>query len=169
MPRKKRIWQSGRCYHIMLRGIDGRSIFMDDADRCRFYLLLQEASEMHKFRVHAFCLMSNHIHLLLESLNDNLAVGVHRFTMRYAQWFNRRHKKRGYVFQGRFRSILIEDGCYMRRLSRYIHLNPLEADLAIKPEDYCWSSYNAYLGRAIFVWLETDRILSYFGQTCADA
>jgi REP element-mobilizing transposase RayT len=133
MPRKKRFWEPGRCYYVMLRGVDGRAIFVDDADRCRFSLFLQEASELHKFRVHAFCLMSNHIHLLLEPLNDALAGGVHRFAMRYAQQFNRRHKKRRYVFQGRFRSILIEDGCYMRRLTRYIHLNPLEAGLVVRP------------------------------------
>ncbi len=165
MPRKKRFWRSGRCYHVMLRGIDGRVIFVDDKDRYRFFLLLQEASELHNFRVHAFCLMSNHIHLLLEPLNDALASGVHRFTMRYAQHFNRRHKKRGYVFQDRFKSILVEDGSYMRRLARYIHLNPLEAGLATQPGDYPWSSYNAYFGRAEYVWLETERILSYFGMS----
>jgi putative transposase len=93
----------------MLRGIDGRAIFVDDRDRCSFALFLQEASELHKFRVHAFCLMSNHIHLLLEPLQEALGAGIHRFTMRYAQHFNRRHQKRGYVFQGRFRSILVED------------------------------------------------------------
>jgi len=140
MPRKNRFWESGRCYHIMLRGVDGRAIFADDADRCRFLLLLQESSELHRFRVHAFCLMSNHIHLLLESLNDALTVGAHRFATRYAQQFNRRHKKRGYVFQGRFRSILVENECYMRRLACYIHLNPLEAGLVSRPEDYRWSS-----------------------------
>lgn len=165
MPRKRRFWEQGRCYHIILRGIDGRAVFVDDRDRCRFTLFLQEASELHKFRVHAFCLMSNHIHLLLEPLQDTLGFGVHRFTMRYAQHFNSRHQKRGYVFQGRFRSILVEDGCYMRRLVRYIHLNPIEAGLAHKPEDYHWSSHNAYFGRTAFTWLETERVLSYFGDT----
>jgi REP-associated tyrosine transposase len=169
MPRKNRFWESGRCYHIMLRGVDGRAIFADDTDRCRFLLLLQESSELHRFRVHAFCLMSNHIHLLLESLNDALTVGVHRFATRYAQQFNRRHKKRGYVFQGRFRSILVENECYMRRLARYIHLNPLEAGLVSRPEDYRWSSYNAYFGQSAFTWLETDRVLFYFGPTRAIA
>ena len=165
MPRKRRFWEQGRCYHIMLRGIDGRAIFVDDRDRCRFSLFLQEASELHKFRVHAFCLMSNHIHLLLEPLQEVLSSGVHRFTMQYAQYFNRRHQKRGYVFQGRFRSILVEDGCYMRRLVRYIHLNPIEAGLSLKPDDYRWSSHNAYFGRTVFTWLETERVLSYFGET----
>lgn len=165
MPRKRRFWEQGRCYHIMLRGIDGRAIFVDDSDRCKFTLFLQEASELHNFRVHAFCLMSNHIHLLCEPLEEALGTGVHRFTMRYAQYYNRRHQKRGYVFQGRFRSILVEDGCYMRRLVRYIHLNPIEAGLSLKPEDYHWSSHNAYFGRTNFTWLEKERVLSHFGKT----
>lgn len=163
MTRKKRFWEPGRCYHIMLRGIDGRPVFSDDGDKCKFLLLLQEAGEMHDFRIHAFCLMTNHIHLLLESLEGGLTAGIHRFATRYAQYFNRRYKKRGYVFQGRFRSILVEDGTYMKRLLRYIHLNPLEARLISRPQDYPWSSHNAYFSEAKFVWLETDRILSYFG------
>lgn len=169
MPRKKRIWEPGRCYHIMLRGIDGRAIFIDDRDRCRFCLLLQEASELHKFRVHVFCLMTNHIHLLLESLDDGLAIGVHRFATRYAQHFNRRYKKSGYVFQGRFRSILVEGGTYMKRLMRYIHFNPLEAGLVSRPQDYPWSSHHDYFSQSRFAWLETDRILSYFGPSHAVA
>jgi putative transposase len=165
MPRKKRCWKSGGCYHVMLRGIDGREIFRDHNDRCRFSLFLQEASELHSFRVHAFCLMSNHIHLLLEPLNNNLAHGIHRFTMRYAQYFNRRYQKHGYVFQGRFRAILVDDGCYIQRVARYIHLNPLEAGIVNNPKDYEWSSYNAYFARSNYAWLETERVLSYFSTT----
>lgn len=149
----------------MLRGIDGRDIFKDDRDRSRFCLLLQEASELHTFRIHAFCLMTNHIHLLLEPLECSLASGVHRFATRYAQHYNARHKKRGYVFQGRFKSILVEDGIYMKRLLRYIHLNPLEASLISKPQDFHWSSHNGYFSRSDFTWLETERVLSYFGAT----
>jgi putative transposase len=169
MPRKRRIWESGRCYHIMLRGIDGRSVFIDDRDKSRFCLFLQEASEIHKFRVHAFCLMTNHIHLLLEPIEDGLARGIHRFATRYAQHFNSRHKKRGYVFQGRFKSILVEDGIYMKRLLRYIHLNPIEAGLVERLQDFPWSSHNGYFSRTDFVWLETERILSYFGPTRSTA
>lgn len=165
MPRRIRFWESGRCYHVMLRGIDGRDIFKDDRDRGRFCLLLQEASELHTFRIHAFCLMTNHIHLLLEPLECSLGNGIHRFATRYAQHYNARHKKRGYVFQGRFKSILVEDGTYMKRLLRYIHLNPLEAGLVSKPQDFHWSSYNGYFSRSDFVWLETERVLSYFGPT----
>ena len=149
----------------MLRGVDGRPVFIDNYDRVRFCLLLQEAAERHKFRMHAFCLMTNHIHLLLEPLEGNLSSGMQRFAGRYAQHFNKRRKKRGYVFQGRFRSILIEGGLYMKRLMRYIHLNPLEAGLVSDPENYQWSSHNAYFGRGDFTWLETERVLSNFGSS----
>ena len=146
----------------MLRGIDGRRIFMDDRDRSRFCLLLQEASEMCHFRIHAFCLMGNHIHLVLEPTTSPLAEGVHRFASRYAQYFNRKYEKRGYVFQGRFRSILVEEGRYLRTLVHYVHLNPVEAGLVEHPEKYSWSSYNAYFKRAVFTWLHTDRVLAAF-------
>jgi putative transposase len=157
------------CHHVMLRGIDGRATFKDDQDRTRFLLLLQEASELCSFRVHAFCLMTNHIHLMIEPKSESLATAVHRFSGRYAQYFNRRHQKRGYVFQGRFRSILVQEGSYIRRLTRYIHLNPVEAKLVTRPEQYRWSSYNAYLERAWYTWLHTDRVLTYFGKTKKEA
>lgn len=114
--------------------------------------------------------MTNHIHLLLEPLEKNgLTDGIHRFTTRYAQHFNRRHKKCGYVFQGRFRSILIDDGIYIKRLLRYIHLNPVEALLVIRPQDYQWSNHNSYCFYIEYAWLETDRVLSYFGSNRSSA
>jgi putative transposase len=164
MPRKKRIWELHKCHHVMLRGIRGQSIFSDSADNIKFCLLLQEASERHCLRIHAFCLMSNHIHLILEPTKKALTDGVHYFAFRYAQYFNKRHSQCGYVFQGRFQSILVQDDLYLRRLIRYIHLNPIEAGMAKSPSEYIWSSHNAYFGNSSFTWLHTDRILSYFGE-----
>lgn len=169
MTRKRRVWEPHKCHHVMLRGIDGRRIFEDSDDKVRFCLLLQESSEVHSQRIHAFCLMDNHIHLMVEPIKGSLQEGVRRFAFRYAQYFNKRHNRRGYVFQGRFRSILIEDGAYLRRVVRYIHLNPVEAGLVTEPEDYVWSSYQAYLGDTFFTWLETDRVLSRFGENRSDA
>lgn len=169
MPRKRRLWHPNMCHHVMLRGIDGRPIFSDDSDRVRFLLLLQEASELCCFKVHAFCLMSNHIHLMIEPTTISLAIGVHRFAGRYAQHFNNRHEKRGYVFQDRFRSIVVQDGLYVRRLSRYIHLNPVEAKLVSHPGNYQWSSYNGYLGSSEYTWLYKDRVLSHFADTKVEA
>lgn len=170
MPRQKRVSRENMCHHVMLRGIDGRPTFIDDKDRVRFCLLLQEASELCSFRVHAFCLMTNHVHLMLEPTNESLTVGVHRFSGRYAQHFNRRHERHGYVFQGRFRSIVVEDGAYMRRLTRYIHLNPLEAGLVTHPVLYPWSSYFAYMEpKTVIAWLWTDRVLWHFGEKRSEA
>ena len=90
---------------------------------------------------------------------------MHRFAGRYAQYYNSRHQRRGYVYQGRFRSIIVENGLYLKRLIRYLHLNPLEAGLAKTPDDYRWSSHQAYFGHAFFTWLETRRVLAYFGTT----
>ncbi len=158
-------------HHVMLRGIDGTFLFGDDEDRSRFCLLLQEAAEIHHHRVHAFCLMGNHIHLMLEptTSHEPLAACVHAFAFRYAQHFNKRYKRRGYLYQGRFRSILVEDGLYLRRLTRYIHLNPVEAGLVAKPGNYRWSSHNAYFGHDTFVWLETDHVLARFGNKRLEA
>jgi len=153
----------------MFRGVDGRALFFDDQDRIRFCLFLQEAAELHSLKVHAFCLMTNHIHLILEPVKGALSTGVHRFAGRYAQYYNSRHQRRGYVYQGRFRSIIVESGLYLRRLIRYIHLNPLEAGLAKTPDDYRWSSHQAYFGHAFFTWLETKRVLAYFGTTVNEA
>ena len=167
MPRKKRISRQNYFHHIMFRGVNGEKIFADDYDRSRFCLLLQEASEKHGLRIHGFCFMSNHIHLVIEptNINGSLQSGIHAFAFRYAQYFNHRHKRRGYLFQGRFRSIVVEDGIYLKRLIRYIHLNPLEAKIVTLPEHYRWSSYRAYLEHDHYVWLNTDQILRKFGET----
>ena len=169
MPRKKRISRVNYLHHVMFRGVNGENVFYDDHDRIRFCLLLQEGCEKHSILVHGFCLMSNHIHLVLEPIKDSLQSGIHAFAFRYAQYFNRRHKRRGYLFQGRFKSILVEDGAYLKRLIRYIHLNPIEAKIVSRPEQYKWCSFRAYLGQEHYVWLQTDRVLSKFGKTREEA
>ncbi len=165
MPRKKRNFRLNHLHHVMLRGINGQNIFLRNSDYVRFCLLLQEACEKHSLVVHAFCFMTNHVHLVLEPLKDSFQAGVHSFAFRYAQYFNRIHKRKGYLFQGRFKSILVEDGAYHRRLVRYIHLNPVEANVVQRPENFRWSSYRGYLEQDHYVWLKTDRILSKFGES----
>jgi putative transposase len=162
MPRKIRICFQNFIHHIMFRGVNGDNIFFDDRDRVRFCLLLQEASESHGFVIHGFCLMTNHVHLLLEPLRNSLEKGIHAFSFRYAQFFNRRHKRRGYLFQGRYKSILVEDGDYIKRVIRYIHLNPVEANIVQMPENYRWSSYRGYIGLDEYIWLQTERVLRQF-------
>jgi len=169
MPRRRRFTKFYSCHHVMLRGNAGRSIFFDDNDRIRFCLILQKAVEEYHLTIHAFCFMSNHVHFILEPTITPLSVGVHAFAGRYAQYFNRRHKQRGHLFQDRFRSILIEDSDYLIRLVRYIHLNPVRANLTAVPQNYRWSSYCAYLALDEITWLTETRILKKFGMTDLEA
>ena len=120
------------CHHVMLRGIDGKAVFIDNQDRGRFCLLMQEAAELHSLRIHAFCLMTNHVHLILEPIREKLAAGVHRFASRYAQHFNRKLNRRGYVFQGRFRSILVEDGIYSKKANEIYSPEPIRGWFGLK-------------------------------------
>ena len=110
--------------------------------------------------------MSNHIHLILKptDINSSLQSGIHAFAFRYAQYFNRRHQRRWYLFQGRYRSLVVEDGIYLKRLIRYIHLNPIEANIVFLPEKYKWSSYRAYLEYDQYAWLQTNQILEKFNE-----
>ena len=163
MPRRHRFYRLNFCHHVMLRGVNGHELFFDDCDRCRFCLLLQKAAEQHSFQIHAFCLMSNHIHLILEPNSSSLQECVHAFSFRYAQYFNRRYNRRGYLFQGRFKSIFVETGEYLKKLTRYIHRNPIESGMVQRVEDYPWSSHRAYLGEKEYFWLAKDFILSRFG------
>jgi len=165
MARKKRFFRRNHLHHVMFRGVNGRDVFLDDNDCVCFCLLLQAACEKHTFAVHGFCFMTNHIHLILEPLKESFQSGIHAFSFRYAQYFNHRHKRRGYLFQGRYKSILVEDETYLKRLIRYIHLNPVEANLVKHPEDFRWSSFRGYLGQDYYVWLTTNRILRRFGET----
>jgi len=169
MPRQQRFFRLNFCHHVMLRGVNGHDLFLDNSDRSRFCLLLQAAGEQHSFQIHAFCLMKNHVHLILEPNGSPLQKGVHAFSFRYAQYFNRRYNRRGYLFQGRFRSIFVEDGEYLKRLVRYIHRNPVESCLVQKAEDYPWSSHRAYMDLEDYVWLAKDFILSRFGILEKDA
>lgn len=153
----------------MLRGVNGENLFNDDQDRVRFCFLMQDGCEKHKVAIHGFCLMSNHIHLILEALKDTFSFGIHAFSFKYAQYFNERYERKGYLFQGRFKSIVIMDDVYTRHLIRYIHLNPVKANIVQVPEKYTWSSYRAYLGYDRFPWLNTERILRQFGNTKNEA
>ncbi len=127
--------------------------------------MLQKASEEHAVNIHAFCLMSNHIHLVMEPTTIALSSMVHAFAGRYARYYNRRHQLRGHLFQDRFRSILVQDSSYLVRLVRYIHLNPVRAHMVVDPLHYLWSSFGNYLGLRATTWLTSDRVLANFGTS----
>ncbi len=169
MARKPRIHLPGGFYHAMLRGNDGQEIFPSDADRFRLYLLLQEGTCRFGYRVHAFCLMSNHLHLLLQAGDIPLSRGMQNLAFRYTRWINWREKRTGHLFQGRFKALLIEGDSYLLELVRYIHLNPVRAGMTQNPEDHPWTSHHAYLGKQRLPWLTTDAVLGHFGVTAGKA
>jgi REP element-mobilizing transposase RayT len=169
MARKPRIHLPGGLYHVILRGNGGQPVFLSDADRYRFYLLLQEGTCRFGYRVHAFCLMTTHIHLALQVGDIPLSRGMQNLSFRYTRWINWREKRTGHLFQGRYKAILVDGDSYLLELARYIHLNPVRAGMVKDPEDYPWSGHRAYLGDEFLPWLTTDWMLGQFGKSVAKA
>ena len=170
MPRKPRIEFEGAIYHVMSRGNRGDAIFLDDKDREIFMDTLDEACSRTGWRIHAFVLMGNHYHLLLETPEANLVAGMKWMQGTYTQRFNSRHKLRGHLLQGRYKSLLVDgtNGEYFPTVASYIHLNPARAKLFDlnngKLTDYRWSSYPLYFRPSKRPdWLEVDRTLGALG------
>ena len=164
MARKPRLHFIGAVYHVMVRGNGGQNIFANDEDRYRFYLFLQEGVEKFGQRIHAFCLMNNHVHLAIQVGEKPLSRIMQNLCFRYTQWANRKQKKVGHLFQGRYKAIVVDTESYLAELVRYIHLNPIRASIVQAPEDYQWSGHRAYLGLETLPWLTTDWVLSQFSQ-----
>ena len=155
MARPLRVQFSGAVYHVMARGNEGRPIFRDDKDRHRFLDALGEMTERFGVRLHAYCLMLNHYHLLLETPRANLSQAVGWLQVTYTVRFNRRHRRSGHLFQGRFKAQLVEADEYAQGLVEYMHLNPVRPRRKNQPLDpercaelnaYAWSSHRAYAG-----------------------
>ncbi len=164
MSRQLRLQFPGAVYHVTSRGNARQDIFADDADRSRFLDLLGREIEQHRWRCHAYCLMDNHYHLLVETPEANLSRGMGRLNMAYAQGFNRRHERSGHLFQGRFHAVVVEKNSHLLELCRYLVLNPVRAGTATAPEDWPWSSYRATAaGRGGPDWLTTRWVLRHFG------
>jgi putative transposase len=164
MARKERIHISGALYHVIVRGNDRRDIFGDNKDRLRFYGILDNAFHRFHFKIHAFCLMTNHFHLEIQVADASLSKIIQNVAQRYTQWFNWRYHKSGHLFQGRYKAVMIESDEYLTELAAYIHLNPVRAKITDHPEKYRWSSHRAFLGKESLVWLETGFILSQFSS-----
>ncbi len=146
MARPLRIEYPGAIYHLTARGNARASIFRDDTDRVEFLVILGNLIEQFNWCCHGYCLMGNHYHLLVETPDANLSAGMRQLGGIYTQRFNRRHNEVGHLFQGRYKSILIEKENYLLELSRYIVLNPVRAKIVADPADYSWSSYAATAG-----------------------
>jgi putative transposase len=160
MARQWRIEFSGAIYHVMSRGNAGQDIFRTDQDRQLFLDLLEELVERFNIEVHAYMLMGNHYHLLIKTNDANVSKAMQWFGTSYTRKFNLKNHTSGHLFQGRFKSILVENDTYLLRLSCYIHRNPLRAGIVARLVDFQWSSYRFYAyKRKAPVWLSTKTIL----------
>jgi REP element-mobilizing transposase RayT len=170
VARPLRVEYPGAHYHVINRGNAGGNIFETKKDRERFLNYLGKAVERFSLTIHAYCLMTNHYHLLVETPKANLSAAMQWLSVSYAVYYNRRHQRRGHLFEGRFKALLIEADEYLQELSRYIHLNPVRAKVVEKPAAYKWSSYLAFIGKTKTLdWLETRRVLGYFGRKKREA
>jgi len=165
MARSLRIEFPGAFYHVMSRGNEKQAIYRDRRDREKFLEYLESASSRYGAIFHSYCLMDNHYHLMIETPDGNLAQVMRHINGAYTAYFNAKHSRVGHLFQGRYRSILVDVDEYFLELSRYIHLNPVKEGLSSSPAEYEWSSYRYFLnGKASEEWLNTDFLLALSGD-----
>lgn len=172
MSRPLRIEYAGALYHIISRGNERNSIFFHKNDYVRFLDLCAESCHRHHWLCHAYCLMGNHYHLLVETQAPTLSKGMQQLNGTYSRYFNRAHRRVGHLFQGRYKSILVEKQAYLLELARYIVLNPVRAKMVHLPQEWPWSSFcgTAGLSRP-HPCLTTDWVLGQFsalrGEACS--
>ncbi len=163
MARSTRWAIANGLYHVMNRGVEKRDIVMDDVDRREWMRLLDRVARRCEWRVFAYVLLDNHFHLFIRTPNADLSVGMHDLQSGYATLFNQRHSRVGSLFQGRFKSVLVEDEGHAWVLSRYVHLNPIRANRARDPAAFRWSSYRIFLNPAGAPgWLDWQSVLAEF-------
>ena len=170
MARPLRLEIEGGVYHITSRGNAKQLIFLDDGGKKEFLAVLNSTVERFNWLCHAYCLMDNHYHLMIETPEGNLSRGMRQLNGVYTQLFNKRHKRVGHLFQGRYKSILVDKEKYLLALCRYIVLNPVRAGLVKNPNAWQWSSYKATIGKTNKPsFLTANWILSQFGNNKAEA
>src|SRR5690625_3442582 len=163
MARPLRIELAGGLYHVTSRGDRREDIYADDMDREAWLEVLTQVCDRFNWCCHAYCLMSNHYHVVVETPEKNLSRGMRQLNGVYTQRFNRRHGRVGHVFQGRYKAILVDKDSYLLELARYVVLNPVRANMVSDVGDWPWSSYKAMTGRSKApAWLETDWLLGQF-------
>jgi putative transposase len=146
MARQLRLEFPGAIYHVTSRGNARQAIFLDDHDRLNFLDILGNIIGRYNWLCHAYCLMDNHYHLLIETIDPNLSLGMRQLNGVYTQTFNRKHNRVGHVFQGRYKSIIVEKDSFLLELCRYIVLNPVKANMVREPSQWVWSSYRHTAG-----------------------
>ena len=147
MARPLRIEYPGAVYHITSRGNEKKPVYKDDQDRKNFLFILDKVNKRYHWVCHAYCLMDNHFHLLIETPDGNLSSGMRQLNGVYTQAFNKRHHRAGHLFQGRYKAILIQKDSHLLEVCRYVVQNPVRAGLVEYPAQWRWSSYGATVGR----------------------
>ena len=164
MTRPLRLEFEGALYHVTSRGDRKTAIFLDDLDRARWMSILDLVCTRYNFLVPGFCQMTNHYHLILETVDGNLSQGMRDLNGLYSQYFNRRHALVGHLFQGRYKAILVQRETYLLELTRYVVLNPVRAGFVTSPDDWRWSSHACVMGTVpARAWLDTASTLRQFG------
>lgn len=162
MPRTARPKSETGIYHIILRGINKQTIFNGEADIKRFIETLLRVKKVSGYQIYGYCFMGNHVHLLMQEGQESIGHAMKRIGSSYVYWYNKKHERTGYLFQGRYRSETVEDDNYLMTVLRYIHQNPLKAGIVNDLRDYKWSSYNEYIGSSVIS--DVDYILSIFNS-----
>ncbi len=144
MPRTQREKSKSGIYHVMVRGNEQRDLFVDDDDRLRFIETLDDKIKLGEYSLYAYCLMDNHVHLLVKESDKSVSELIRRIGASYVYYFNKKYKRVGHLFQDRFRSEKVETDAYLLSAVRYIHKNPVKAGMVKSEEDYIWSSFGAY-------------------------
>jgi putative transposase len=170
MARPLRIEYPGAVYHITNRGNDKKAVFKDDQDRETFLKILAHVNKRYHWLCHGYCLMENHYHLIIETPDGNLSLGMRQLNGVFTQARNKRYNKTGHLFQGRYKAILIQKDTHLLEVCRYVVLNPVRARMVEQPEDWAWSSYRAMAGKEPSrSCLTKDWILGQFSRTRATA
>lgn len=170
MARPLRIEYPDAVYHVTSRGNARNDIFLSDQDRTDFLSVLEIVVKRYNWLCHAYCLMDNHYHLLIETPDGNLSQGMRQLNGVYTQKYNWRHSKTGHVFQGRYKAILVDKDNYLLELCRYVVLNPVRANMVRKPEEWKWSSYKATAHlKTVPEYLIVDWILSIFSKNKSES
>ena len=169
MARPLRIEFEGAVYHVTARGNERKKIFFTKRDYERFKEYLTFARERFGCFLHGYVLMSNHYHLILETPEGNLSRIMHYLNGSYTTYINAKRKRRGHLFQGRFKSIVVDKDSYLLELSRYLHLNPVRAGMVEQPEDYAYSSYRSFVGKKVEPFLLTNPVLKMFSTNTSVA
>jgi REP element-mobilizing transposase RayT len=167
MPRKPRKLSNSGVYHVMIRGNEKKDIFIDHSDKNKIVRVLKSVNTKKSYSLYAYCIMNNHAHFVIKELNEDISNIMKRINTSYATYYNRKYNRVGHVFQDRFKSEPVEDERYLLQVIRYVHNNPVKAEIVAEPENYPWSSYSQYIagGKDQEDFLSSEEILELYGKT----